>query len=199
MLNDNAVKWDGTGTPKNGMLINRSWRVAGCGVKVKEVSFVGVDINTERWVVKTHSGEFVSLPISYFSRIKSADEIKNGEFLLQLADLLEQHNICLVSRKVSDLSEYTKIIFQSKDVDNMFPDLGRCHVSPYDLRCLSGMSGKEANELYHKFSAENKINVVANKENTLATPKPPVNTCVELNRQNSMAAFNQLTKYGDNI
>jgi hypothetical protein len=199
MSNNEAVKWDGTGTPKNGMLINRSWRVAGCGVKVKEVSFVGVDINTEMWVIKNKMGEFIALPMNYFSRIKSAVEIKNNEFLIQLANLLEEHNICLVSRKVSDLSEYTKIVFQSKDVDNMFPNFGRCHVSPYDLRGLSGMSSEEANELYHKFSAENKISVVAHQENTLATPNLPVNTCVELNRQNSMTAFNNLTRYGDNI
>ena len=197
MSDNNAVKWDGKGTPKNGMLINR----AGVDLQDSEVVFIGIDSDKERWVIKTKSGGLISLPLGYLSYIKSDEEISNNKFLLQLADLLEEHGIFLVSQKISELSEYTKIVFQTKGVENMFPKLGRCHISPYDLRCLSGMGSKKANEVYHKFLSENKNSAVAHEENTLAAPYSfdGIITCVEANIQNSMTTLNQFTKYGDKL
>ena len=74
----------------------------------------------------------------------------NTKFLLALANLLEEHGVTI--HAPNDHEDNTKVFsyveFRSKPNNIMYPSLRRCVVSPYDLRCESGMNSKEANELY---------------------------------------------------
>ena len=75
--------------------------------------------------------------------------LKNN-FLLELADLLEKHKVYITSPN-DDPKErvfsYVDFIYRS-GCKSLTTEMQRCHVSPYDLRCASGMSSKQANDLY---------------------------------------------------
>lgn len=71
------------------------------------------------------------------------------QFLLDLANVLEKHHVSIVSREKGD---YSYIVFQKvsgKPQRTIDMSTERNHVTAYDLRCQSGMSCKEANDLYH--------------------------------------------------
>ena len=70
------------------------------------------------------------------------------EFLLDLAQVLERHNVSIVSRKKSPNNEFTEISFQHRGAPSGI-DIGRCHLTQYDLRGAAGMSNRDANEMYH--------------------------------------------------
>ena len=77
-----------------------------------------------------------------------------NEFLTDLADVMEKHGVYIVANTISDGKRiFGSVGFQSKGEPDLFPDLKRCHVSAYDLRCESGMTSAQANGLYHKNEA----------------------------------------------
>lgn len=70
------------------------------------------------------------------------------EFLRDLANLLEKHNTAICSRTVGKYSEIFFQTHQYNPLTNVNTETHRLHVTAYDLRCLSGMSSKQANILY---------------------------------------------------
>jgi hypothetical protein len=74
------------------------------------------------------------------------------KFAEKLADLMEKHGVCLTSTLHEGRSmTFASIRFQAEGNKHIFPNMKRCHVSPYDIRteCL-GMTSKEANSIYEK-------------------------------------------------
>ena len=134
--------WDGFGLPTSGQLVKFTGNM---------VIFFGVDPENGNWVFKHVDGRFLSQPKKYFSKAKTPEEQADEKFLLDLADVLEKHKVCLVSHVIESKHNdgvYSKVAFQRKGADDMFPILERCHLSPYDLRTESGMSSLEANNLF---------------------------------------------------
>ena len=83
---------------------------------------------------------------------------KDKEFALELALLLEKHNVYIASPNDSgDNKVFSYVEFQSRGGVNLMPKIKRCTVSAYDLRCYSGMSSKEANEIYRVHRDSNAI------------------------------------------
>ena len=144
---DKKKHWDGNGIPENGMLVTRVCTYLHDNVSNTTHTFIGLDCDGNSWVTRSKLGILDVRSSEKFIKSKSTKETKNSEFLVKMAALMEEYDIYLASRKVSDSSKWTKIIFQTRDVDDIFPISERCHISPYDLRCLSGMSSSEANEL----------------------------------------------------
>ncbi len=72
---------------------------------------------------------------------------KEKEFLLDLAQVLEKHNIAIISKKTESNSEFTEIAFQYQGSPSRI-NIGRCHLTQYNLRGAAGMSNIDANEMY---------------------------------------------------
>ena len=76
--------------------------------------------------------------------------VKTKGFALELADLLEKHSIYITAPNTdpeNKIFSYVNFIARGRS-ESLMPKLQRCHVSSYDLRCQTGMSSREANELY---------------------------------------------------
>ncbi len=72
----------------------------------------------------------------------------NIDFLLDLANVLEKHKVTIVSPN-GPKEPFVPVAFRTTGNNNdMYPTLIRNHISAYDLRTTSGMSSKEANEMY---------------------------------------------------
>ena len=78
-----------------------------------------------------------------FRPIKAPAEIV---FAYELADLLQKHNVYLASKVTNETN--SSIHFQTKGNPDLFPNMKRCHMGAYDLRCEAGMSSTEANNLH---------------------------------------------------
>ncbi len=76
-------------------------------------------------------------------------DLKN-KFALELADLLEKYKVYITAElDEPDDKVFSYVNFIARGAcESLMPKLQRCHLSPYDLRCESGMSSKEANDLY---------------------------------------------------
>ena len=84
--------------------------------------------------------------------------VKTKGFALELADLLEKHRICITAPNTdpeNKIFSYVNFIARGRS-ESLMPKLQRCHVSSYDLRCETGMSSSEANELYQSNEQVNK-------------------------------------------
>ena len=84
--------------------------------------------------------------------------VKTKGFALDLADLLEKHSIYITAPNTdpeNKIFSYVNFIARGRS-ESLMPKLQRCHVSSYDLRCETGMSSSEANELYQSNKQVNK-------------------------------------------
>ena len=100
--------------------------------------------------------------------------VKTKGFALDLADLLEKHSICITAPNTdpeNKIFSYVNFIARGRS-ESLMPKLQRCHVSSYDLRCETGMSSSEANELYQS-NKQDYIDALKPKANKpIYTPKP---------------------------
>lgn len=67
-------------------------------------------------------------------------------FMLELAQLLERHEVSIVSGFIRDTDKTCEVRFMQNG--KLFFCTNRGHLTAYDLRTQAGMTYKEANEVY---------------------------------------------------